>query len=236
MEPVYRWQPATDEYKTAQADPEAELKKRLEEVQNNKPQEHIRELKAPVAIKILIWYYCVRAGICALLLTLIAVFPQASASIWLSDNMANYLRLPSSQAKQMAEERKQIEEQAQAQGYQITLDQADENELKQQEEQEAADYKIMIRVYLVFSAVLSGWVAFMWWNRSWKIRWVTMFYAGAFVAKAALNGVLGLSSSLGNQLTQGETASLLFSVAINGFIFCYLAFYPGVEEYFEGEK
>ncbi len=236
MEPVNRWVPATDEYKTTQVNAEAELKKRLEEAQKNKPVEHIAEKERPVLINVLIWYYLVRAGICVLLLTVISVSPQSSVSIWLSDNMANYLRLPSSRAKQMEVERKQIEAEAEAQGYQITLDQEEEKELQAQEAQEAADYKSMIKVYLALSVVLSVWIAFMWWNRSWKIRWVTMFFAGAFVAKAALNGALGIASSLGIQSTPGQTASLLLMVAINGFIFCYMAFWPGVKDYFEGEK
>ena len=232
---VYTWKPATDEYQAAQVDPEAELKKGLEELRKNSTPEPLAEKKAPVAIRLLIWYYFLRAGVYAMLLILISVLPQWSASIWLQENLGSFLRLPTSSSKQMEEERKQIEADAAARGYQINLTQDEEKELQAQEQEADANAKDMVKVYLAFSTVVSAWVGFMWWNHSWKIRWITMFYAGAFVAKALLNGVLAFSLGVGTGQTSAEASSMLLMVAVNGIIFCYLAFWPGVEQHFEPE-
>jgi hypothetical protein len=232
---VYSWKPATDEYQAAQVDPEVELKKGLEELRKNSASEPLVEKKAPVAIRLLIWYYFLRAGLYALLLVVISGAPQWSASIWLQENLGSYLRLPTSSGKQIEEARKQMEAEAAARGYQINFSPDEEKELQEQEQQADANAREMVKVYLAFSVLVSAWVGFMWWNHSWRIRWITMFYAGAFVAKAALNGVLGFSLGVGIGQTPGESASMLLMVGVNGFIFCYLAFWPGVKAHFEPE-
>ena len=73
----------------------------------------------------------------------------------------------------------------------------------------------------------------MWLFGSWKIRWVTMFYAGAFVVKAGISYFAGLASGVGSRLPAGETPILLLSLALNTFIFLYLAFWPDVKAHFE---
>jgi hypothetical protein len=233
VEPTNRWRPVTDEYKAMAAQPvdaEAERTKRLEELREAKAKEVPTKKEVPVGITVLTWYFFVRAGVCAVLFYVLSAYPQSGTSNWLEENLGNFLRLPASSAKQMAEQRKQFEKEAEEQGYQMAIDPAEEKEL---EEREAATARNMIMAYLALSAVAGAVVGFMWLNRSWKIRWVTMCYAGAFVAKAGVNYFAGLASGLGSQVAPGETALLLFTIALNGCIFCYMAFWPGVKKLFE---
>ncbi len=102
-------------------------------------------------------------------------------------------------------------------------------------EQKAQEAREMVMVYLLFSAIVTAVVGFMWWNHSWKVRWVTMFYAGAFVAKAAIGFFSGVASGVSSEIEPGQVPLLMASIAMNGFMFCYLAFWPGVKEWFEGQ-
>lgn len=233
VEPVNLWQPQTDKYKEIAAHapaPEVELKQRLEELHKNKPKEHYAEKKAPIAIRVLTWFYFLRAGAFLALFLVLVYWPQSGASNWLAGNLGQFLRMPTSSAQQAAAERAQFEEQAAADGYELSPDQATGQD---REEQEADSARRSILVYLVSVAAVSTVVAFMWLFRSWKIRWVTMCYAGGFLAKAAINYLAGLASGVGSQIPASQSASLLFTIALNGTIFCYLAFWPGVKELFE---
>jgi len=93
-----------------------------------------------------------------------------------------------------------------------------------------------VMVYLLVLLGLTTWVGFMWWNHSWKVRWVTMFYSGALVAKAVINYIAGAASGVGSQIAPAAMPLLMLTIAINGFIFLYLAFWPGVAQWFEEES
>ena len=59
VEPVNRWQPVTDEYKTqatAPAEIEAEHQQRLQAIQQSLAKRSSTEKKAPIGIRIFSWY------------------------------------------------------------------------------------------------------------------------------------------------------------------------------------
>jgi hypothetical protein len=62
-----------------------------------------------------------------------------------------------------------------------------------------------------------------------------MFYAGAMVAKTGVDFFAGWASGVGTKLAPGEMPALLFAIVLNGFIFCYLAFWRDVKEWSEGQ-
>ena len=86
---------------------------------------------------------------------------------------------------------------------------------------------------MLVTSALSVVVGVMWLLRSWKIRWITMAYAGGMVLRAGVHYFAGVVSGVGSGLPAGQDTILLFGCAINSIIFCYLAFYPGVKEAFE---
>jgi len=81
-------------------------------------------------------------------------------------------------------------------------------------------------VTAIFSVVIGG----MWLARYWRIRWVTMCYAGGSAARTLIYMITGAIGAI----TPDQKQALLAGCAINLLIFCYLAFYPGVEQAFEG--
>ena len=237
MEPVYKWEPVTDEYKTEAGEPvyaetiEAETQQKLRELHEEAKKNVWVEKKAPFGIRVFTWYLFCRAGFYALLLTLLAAFPQAGASTWLVGNLAHFL--PGAAAReQAAKQREEIKKDFETQGYTLPDDDPDDQETP---EQIAQDQRMEVMVFLLISAVITAVVGFMWWNHSWKVRWIAMFYAGAMVAKTGVDFFAGWASGVGTQLPPGEMPALMFAIALNGFIFCYLAFWPGVKEWFEGQ-
>ncbi|HEX4031165.1 MAG TPA: hypothetical protein VHX20_12425 [Terracidiphilus sp.] len=87
---------------------------------------------------------------------------------------------------------------------------------------------------LFATAVLSVVVGVMWLARSWRIRWITMFYAGASAARTMFYLLTGAAAGLaGGALSPDQKQAMLAGCAVNILIFCYLAFYPGVEQAFE---
>jgi hypothetical protein len=86
---------------------------------------------------------------------------------------------------------------------------------------------------MVVTAILSLGVGIMWLLRSWKIRWITMAYAGGMVLRTSVHYFAGAASGVGSGLSPDLTAIVIFGCAINTLVFCYLAFYPGVKEAFE---
>jgi hypothetical protein len=92
--------------------------------------------------------------------------------------------------------------------------------------------KLMGEAMLV-TAGFSVVVGVLWLLRSWKIRWVTMAYAGGMVVRTAIHYFAGAASGVGSELTGSQATFVLFACAVNSIIFCYLAFYPGVKEAFE---
>jgi hypothetical protein len=86
---------------------------------------------------------------------------------------------------------------------------------------------------MLVTAGLSVVVGVFWLLRSWKIRWVTMAYAGGMVLRTGVHYFAGVASGVGSELSGSQATFVLFACAINSLIFCYLAFYPGVKEAFE---
>jgi hypothetical protein len=86
---------------------------------------------------------------------------------------------------------------------------------------------------MLFMAAISLVVGMMWVFRSWKIRWVTMAYAGGRVLRTGVYLFAGVASGVGSNLTPDSQAILIFSCCIDALICGYLAFYPGVREAFE---
>jgi len=239
MEPVYKWEPITDEYKTQAAEPvaletiEAESQKKLQEIHEAVKKENVWvEKKAPIGIRVFTWYLFCRAGFYALLLSVLATFPQSGTSNWLTASLGHFL--PGASAREeAAKQRAELQKEAEAQGYTLPDDDAAD---QQSPEQAAQQLREEVMVYLLFSTVVTAVIGFMWWNHSWKVRWITMFYAGAFVAKAAVGYFAIVASAMGSQLDPGEMPTLMLAIAVNGFIFCYLAFWPDVKEWFEGQN
>jgi hypothetical protein len=236
VEPVYKWEPVTDEYKTQAAESvdietiEAESQQKLRELHEAATKKVWVEKKAPIGIRVFTWYLFCRAGCYVLLLSLLAVFPQSSASTWLVGSLGHFL--PGSAAREeAAKQNEEMRKDAAAQGIQLP----DEDGADQDSpEQMAQSQREEVMVFLFISAAATAVVGFMWWNHSWKVRWIAMFYAGAFVAKAAISYFAGVASGVGSEIEPGQMPMLMASIALNGFIFCYLAFWPDVKEWFEG--
>jgi len=231
VEPVYKWEPITDEYKTQApqlADIEAESQQKLREIHEAAKNTWV-EKKAPIGIRVFTWYLFCRVGIYALLLIIMGSFPQSGFSNWLVSNLGH--ALPGTVAREKAaQQREQMQKQAAAIGYTLP---DDASAAQESPEQIAHDERQEVMVFLLIAAVVTAVVAFMWWNRSWKVRWVTMFYAGAMVARAGVFFFAGWASGVGSQLPPEVMPTLLFTIALNSFVFCYLAFWPGVKEWFE---
>ena len=232
VEPVYKWEPITDEYKTQApqpADIEAESQLKLREIHEEAKKNVWVEKKAPIGIRVFTWYLFCRAGIYALLLAFLASFPQSGTSTWLVGSMGHFL--PGTAARErIAKQREQMKKQAEAYGYTLPDDATADQETP---EQRAQDERQEVMVYLLIAAVITAVVGFMWWNHSWKIRWITMFYAGAMVARAGVYFFAGWASGMGSQIPPEVMPTLLLAIALNGLIFCYLAFWPDVKEWFE---
>jgi hypothetical protein len=94
-------------------------------------------------------------------------------------------------------------------------------------------YVRLVGQALLFSAAVSVVVGGMWLFRSWKIRWITMAYAGGLVLRAGIYYFAGVASGVGTGLSEDQTSILLLGCFINAIVFGYLAFYPGVKEAFE---
>lgn len=231
-EPEYRWQPVTDVYQQQAvdvADIQAEQEQKRKEINQEKAKRIWAETKAPLGIKLYMWYYFARAGMCALLLLFVASFPQSGPSTLVLDSIGNFLHLPGSQSAQEA--RKQAIEQM-AQKYAVP-----ENAIVDEQPEMSTDtMHNMVMVYLLASLALSAWVGFLWWNGSWKVRWVAMFYSGALVGKVAINYIAGAASGVGSQIPASLVPMVMLSVALNGFMLLYLAFGPGVTQWFERQS
>jgi cation transport ATPase len=238
MEPVYKWEPVTEEYKAQAAESvnletiEAENQQKLRELHEAAAsQKRWVEKKAPIGIRVFTWYLFGRAGFYLLLMCILAAFPQSSASTWLVGSLGHLL--PGAAAhEEAAKQNEEMRKDAEAQGIQLPDDAADE----QSPEQSAQNQREVVMVFLLFSAIMTGVVGFMWWNHSWKVRWIAMFYAGAYVAKAAIGFFAGLASGVGSEIEPGQMPMLMAAIAVNGLVFCYLAFWPGVKEWFEGQQ
>jgi hypothetical protein len=228
-EPINRWKPITVVYKeqaTISAAAEAENQQKLHELHESGLRKPWTQGKAPLGIRIFTWYYFLRAGVCALLLFVIATFPQSAPSALLSDSISNFLHMPGSKSEQEAR-KKAIEKVAK--DYAVP-----ENAIVDEEPVISPEtVRNMVMVYLLVNLAVASVVGFMWWNRSEKVRWVTMFLTGALVAKALINFIAGAASGVGSGIAPSQTPILLLVLGMNGIIFLYLAFGYGVKQWFE---
>lgn len=231
-EPVYKWEPATDVYKAKEinvADIEAELKQKLEETQaSRKLTKPAQEKSAPLGVRIFTWYYLGRAAVCALALFIVAGFPQSASSTWLTDNIGDFFRLPGSRSEQEARQ-KEIEKTAQE--YAVPENAISDMEPKAKPE----TLRNLVMGYLLFNLGVSAVVGFMWWNRSWRVRWATMFYSGALIAKVLIAFMARAAAGAGFGVDPSRMPVLVVALGFNGLIFLYLAYGYGVKEWFEPE-
>jgi cation transport ATPase len=231
VEPVYKWEPITDEYKTQAAQPadiEAESQQKLSEIREAAKNVWV-EKKAPIGIRVFTWYLFCRSGVYALLLAFLAAFPQSGPSTWLVGNLGH--ALPGAAARErVAAQQEQMKKQFAASGYTLP---DDATSAQESPEQRFQDERQEVMIFLLIATVLTAVVGFMWWNRSWKVRWITMFYAGAMVARVGVYFFAAWASGLGSQLPPDVMPTLMFAITVNSFVFCYLAFWPGVKEWFE---
>jgi len=233
-EPVNRWQPVTDFYieeATKTPDVEAANEQIRQELNEEKVKQIVPEKKAPLGIRIFIWYCFGRAGFYALLLFLLASFPHSGFSNWLFDGVANFLHMPGSKNYQDAREQ-QIEKIAREHNIPENVIR-DNPYLDEQPQVGAGELRNLVMLYLLAMLALTTWIGFMWWNHSWKVRWITMCYSGGMVAKALINFIAGAASGVGSGLDPVQMPLLMGTIAVNTFVFLYLAFGHGVKQWFE---
>ena len=236
MEPVNLWKPITDEYKAQAELPaqvQAENQQMLDQVRQLKPEKVWTEKKAPLGIRVFTWYLFCRTGFYALLLFILASFPQTGVSTWLVANLGNFLHMPYSASGEDAARAREMGREDGASGY------ASPDSLAADQEANAPNadpQRNAVMLYLLIFMVSTAVVAAMWWTRYWKVRWVAMFYAGAFVARTAISYFASVAAGESIQLSPEEASSLLAGIAANGFVFCYLAFWPEVKEWFEEQN
>jgi len=231
-EPVYRWQPITDVYKDQGAEA-AEIETENQQIRQELKEEKEKQIapaeKAPLGIRVFTWYLFGRAGTYALLLLILASFPHSDFSNWLFDSVSNFLHIPGTKSAVDAR-RQEIQKEWKDHGYQVP------DEILNEEAGTPLDTGTMhnaVMIYLLLLMGLTAWVGFMWWNRSWRVRWIAMFYSGALVAKAGINFIAGAASGVGSQIPASVMPMMVLTVGVNGFVFLYLAFWPGVKQWFE---
>jgi hypothetical protein len=95
------------------------------------------------------------------------------------------------------------------------------------------EFVTLVGQAMLFSAAISTVVGVMWLLRSWKIRWITMAYALGRALRVGVYYFAGAVSGVGSGIPAELQTLVMFGVCINLLIFCYLAFYPGVEQAFE---
>jgi hypothetical protein len=83
------------------------------------------------------------------------------------------------------------------------------------------------------TALIYGVMAWRWYSRDWRVRWVVMFLSGASATKILINFAADRAAGNPTPMTQGQELTLLTSVAVNFLICAYLAFYPGMAEAFK---
>ncbi len=89
---------------------------------------------------------------------------------------------------------------------------------------------------LILMGIFSVIVGAMWMVRYWRIRWITMCYAGLALGRTAFFFISDKAAGITTQLSTEQKQTLLISSIANLVILCYLAFYPGVEQAFEKSR
>ena len=82
------------------------------------------------------------------------------------------------------------------------------------------------------SAFLYGLMAWRWYSRDWRARWIVMFLSGATAAKLLGNWVADHAAGAPIPMTQSQQVSFFLAIFINLLICGYLAFYPGMAQAF----
>ncbi|HMG85442.1 MAG TPA: hypothetical protein VK574_06845 [Terracidiphilus sp.] len=83
------------------------------------------------------------------------------------------------------------------------------------------------------TALLYGVMAWRWYSRDWKVRWVVMFMSGATAIKLLINYAANQAAGNPTPMSPGQEAALFISVGVNFLICGYLAFYPGMAQAFK---
>jgi len=83
------------------------------------------------------------------------------------------------------------------------------------------------------TALIYAVMAWRWYSRDWKVRWVVMFLSGATAAKMLADFAADRAAGMPTPMTQAQIASLVLAVAVNLTICGYLAFYPGMAQAFK---
>lgn len=83
------------------------------------------------------------------------------------------------------------------------------------------------------TAFLYGLMAWRWYSRDWRARWILMFMTGATAAKMLGNYVADRAAGSPTPMTTSQQSAFFVGVAINLTICAYLAFYPGMEQAFK---
>ncbi|MGA7338952.1 MAG: hypothetical protein WBE72_24450 [Terracidiphilus sp.] len=86
---------------------------------------------------------------------------------------------------------------------------------------------------LFVMAMVSAAVGVLWLLRFRPVRWITLCYAGGSLLWCVYCLFSGKAASYVAVLTSGQRKLWLAAAAIDALIFCYVAFYPGVEKVFE---
>jgi hypothetical protein len=83
------------------------------------------------------------------------------------------------------------------------------------------------------TAFLYGLMAWRWYSRDWRARWIVMFMTGATAAKMLGNYVADRAAGSPTPMTVNQQSAFFVGVVINLTICAYLAFYPGMEQAFK---
>jgi hypothetical protein len=106
--------------------------------------------------------------------------------------------------------------------------------------QTPSDMPQMLPFIFLAVSIFSGLLAFKLWTLSARWRWAIMFWAGyslcstlrSLVIYSALRGAVDIPLP---PLPAQYKLALVVSMAWNLLVICYLAFYPGVKDAFEGQ-
>jgi hypothetical protein len=88
---------------------------------------------------------------------------------------------------------------------------------------------LLAETFFILS-IVSAVIGVMWLMRSPVIRWITMCYTGALLARTALYFVAIGATAPWVLLSLHQKQVLLTGAVVNLLIFGYMAFYPGVEQ------
>ena len=83
------------------------------------------------------------------------------------------------------------------------------------------------------TALVYAVMAWRWYSRDWRVRWVVMFTSGATAAKLLVNWAGIHAAGDAPAIPPSQQLAFIMSVGLNLLICGYLAFYPGVAEAFK---